>query len=120
MELKGTPTDNRLLITDDYHLSGGRDSQRLARSAAPRAGGAGRSGPAGGAAGGSRSIRLGGRGHPGRAARSPVSAAVALGIPLVLVRDPELTHALKELDALASVTVENLAQAAEAIAYIFE
>lgn len=47
-------------------------------------------------------------------------AAVALGIPLVLVRDPELTHALKELDALASVTVENLSQAAEAIAYIFE
>jgi YtoQ family protein len=47
-------------------------------------------------------------------------AAVANGIPLILVRDPELTHALKELDALAAMTVENLSQAAEAIAYIFE
>lgn len=47
-------------------------------------------------------------------------AAVALDLPLVLVRDPELTHALKELDALATVTVENLEQAADAIAYIFE
>lgn len=47
-------------------------------------------------------------------------AAVASGIPLLLVRDPKLTHALKELDALAAMTVETLAQAAEAIAYIFE
>lgn len=47
-------------------------------------------------------------------------AAVAAGTPLLLVRDAELTHALKELDALAAVTVETLAQAAEAIAYIFE
>lgn len=47
-------------------------------------------------------------------------AAVAAGIPLLLVRQPELTHALKELDALATMTVETLAQAAEAIAYIFE
>ena len=35
-------------------------------------------------------------------------AAVALGLPLVLVRHSDLTHALKELDALASVTVETL------------
>lgn len=47
-------------------------------------------------------------------------AAVAAGIPLLLVRSPDLTHALKELDAMATVTVENLGQAAEAIAYIFE
>lgn len=46
--------------------------------------------------------------------------ALALGIPLILVRDPEHTHALKELDALASLTVETLEQAAEASAYIFE
>jgi len=47
-------------------------------------------------------------------------AAIADGLPLVLVREPELLHALKELDALATVTVESLEQAAEAIAYIFE
>lgn len=47
-------------------------------------------------------------------------AAVAAGIPLLLVRDAKLTHALKELDALATMTVETLAQAAEAVAYIFE
>lgn len=47
-------------------------------------------------------------------------AAVAAGLPLVLVRDLELLHGLKELDALATVTVETLDQAAEAVAYIFE
>jgi YtoQ family protein len=47
-------------------------------------------------------------------------AAVAGGLPLVLVRAPDLTHALKELDALATVTVETLEQAADAIAYVFE
>lgn len=47
-------------------------------------------------------------------------AAVASGIPLVLVRAPDLVHALKELDALAAFTAETLEQAAEAIAYIFE
>ncbi len=47
-------------------------------------------------------------------------AAVAADIPLILVRDPELTHALKELDAMASVTVEDLDQVVEVIAYIFE
>lgn len=47
-------------------------------------------------------------------------AAVAAGVPLLLVRGPELTHALKELDATASFTVETLPQAAEAIAYIYE
>jgi YtoQ family protein len=47
-------------------------------------------------------------------------AAVANGLPLVLVRTEEHIHALKELDALAAVTVETLEQAAEVIAYIFE
>jgi YtoQ family protein len=47
-------------------------------------------------------------------------AAVASGVPLLLVRAPELTHALKELDAMATFTVETLEQAAEAIAYVFE
>ncbi len=44
--------------------------------------------------------------------------AVAAGIPLVLVRPEEHLHALKELDALADLTVETLEQAAEAVAYI--
>lgn len=47
-------------------------------------------------------------------------AAVAAGVPLLLVRPPDLVHALKEVDALSSLTVETLEQAAEAIAYIFE
>ena len=47
-------------------------------------------------------------------------AAVASGIPLLLVRDPSLLHALKEIDAMASSTVETLDQAAEVIAYIVE
>jgi YtoQ family protein len=47
-------------------------------------------------------------------------AALASGLPLILVRAPDLIHALKELDALATVTVETLDQAAEAIAYVFE
>jgi len=51
---------------------------------------------------------------------SDAGAAIADGLPLVLVRDGELVHALKELDALATLTVETLEQAAGAIAYIFE
>ena len=47
-------------------------------------------------------------------------AAVAAGLPLVLVRPDDLIHALKELDALATVTVETLDQAAESISYVFE
>ncbi len=46
--------------------------------------------------------------------------ALATGLPLILVRPEEHVHALKELDALATVTVETIEQAAEAIAYIFE
>lgn len=51
---------------------------------------------------------------------SDAGAAVAGGLPLVLVRSDEHVHALKELDALATLTVETLEQAAQAIAYIFE
>lgn len=47
-------------------------------------------------------------------------AAAAFDIPLILVRHPDHIHALKDLDAFAAVTVENLEQAADAIAYIFE
>jgi hypothetical protein len=37
-----------------------------------------------------------------------------------MVRSQEHVHALKELDALATLTVETIEQAAQAIAYIFE
>jgi YtoQ family protein len=47
-------------------------------------------------------------------------AALAAGVPLLLVRDRELTHALKEIEAMAAFTVETLSQAADAIAYVFE
>jgi len=51
---------------------------------------------------------------------SDAGAAVANGLPLILVRPEELVHALKEMDALATLTVFTLEQAAQAIAYIFE
>ena len=47
-------------------------------------------------------------------------AAAAMDLPVILVRDPEHLHALKDLDAFATVTVETLEQAAEVVAYIFE
>ncbi len=46
--------------------------------------------------------------------------AVASDLPLVLIRSEEHVHALKELDALATLTVETIEQAAEALAYVFE
>lgn len=51
---------------------------------------------------------------------SDAGAAVAAGIPLVLVRPEDFVHALKELDAQADLTVETLEQAADAVAYIGE
>ena len=51
---------------------------------------------------------------------SDAGAAVASGLPLILVRSEEHVHALKEMDALATLTVETLEQAAQAVAYIFE
>jgi YtoQ family protein len=47
-------------------------------------------------------------------------AAAAMDIPLILVRDPQHLHALKDLDAFAAVTVETLEQAAQVIGYLFE
>ncbi|MEN8374405.1 MAG: YtoQ family protein [Gemmatimonadota bacterium] len=46
--------------------------------------------------------------------------ALAAGLPVLLVRAQEHVHALKELDALVSLAVETLEEAAEAIAYILE
>lgn len=46
--------------------------------------------------------------------------ALAAGLPLVLIRSEDLIHALKELDALATLTVETLDQAADTVAYVFE
>ncbi|MGB1657824.1 MAG: YtoQ family protein [Longimicrobiales bacterium] len=51
---------------------------------------------------------------------SDAGAAVANGLPLILVRGDEHVHALKEMDALATLTVNTLEQAAQAVAYIFE
>ena len=51
---------------------------------------------------------------------SDAGFALASGLPLVVVRAEEHIHALKELDALATLTVETVEQAAQAIAYIFE
>jgi YtoQ family protein len=47
-------------------------------------------------------------------------AAAAMDLPVILVRDAQHTHALKDLDAFADITVETLEQAARVIAYIFE
>jgi YtoQ family protein len=47
-------------------------------------------------------------------------AAAAMDIPVILVRDAQHTHALKDLDAFAAVTVETLDQAARVIAYLLE
>ena len=51
---------------------------------------------------------------------SDAGAALSLDLPVILVRGEEHIHALKELDAQATVTVETLDQAAQAIAYLFE
>ncbi len=51
---------------------------------------------------------------------SDAGAALAGGVPLLLVRPTEFVHALKELDALADLTVETLEQAADAVAYVVE
>ncbi|MBB6448112.1 YtoQ family protein [Geomicrobium halophilum] len=49
-----------------------------------------------------------------------VGAATALNKPLILVRPESLHHPAKEMANQAQVVVENLDQAMEAIAYIFQ
>ena len=44
--------------------------------------------------------------------------ALAMDKPLIIVRDPSLHHALKELSQRAQATVDTAEQALEAIAYI--
>lgn len=46
------------------------------------------------------------------------TTGIALGKPVIVVRDPKLHHALKELSQRAQLTVETPAQAVEALAYI--
>jgi YtoQ family protein len=48
------------------------------------------------------------------------SAAVAFGKPLILIRNEEHHHALKELSHKAHATVETVDQAVKALHYIFE
>lgn len=48
------------------------------------------------------------------------SAAVAFGKPLILVRQKEHHHALKELSRKAHATVESVDQVIQALQYIFE
>ncbi|MEQ6378424.1 YtoQ family protein [Bacillaceae bacterium S4-13-58] len=48
------------------------------------------------------------------------STAIALQKPLILIRPESLVHPLKELSNKASVTVETVDQALDALAYIFE
>lgn len=44
--------------------------------------------------------------------------ATGLGIPIVVMHDPELTHALKEVDATALAVTENPLQVIEILKYI--
>ena len=46
------------------------------------------------------------------------SAAIGADKPLIVIRDPGLHHALKELSQRAQLTVDTPAQAAQALAYI--
>lgn len=46
------------------------------------------------------------------------SLAIAAGVPVIVVRDVSLHHALKELSQRAQITVETPIQAIEALAYI--
>lgn len=48
------------------------------------------------------------------------STALASGKPLILVRHPDLHHALKELAQKANVVVEDINQALDALEYVFQ
>ena len=47
------------------------------------------------------------------------ATAISSGKPLVIVRDPSLHHALKELSQKAQLVVDTPVQAVEALAYLF-
>ena len=44
--------------------------------------------------------------------------AAALGKPLIIAHDPELTHTLKEVDAAALAVAENIEQVVEILKYV--
>ncbi|MDO9138723.1 MAG: YtoQ family protein [Methylobacter sp.] len=44
--------------------------------------------------------------------------AIGLGIPLIVMHEPELTHALKEVDAAALAVTQTTLQVVEILAYI--
>jgi YtoQ family protein len=46
------------------------------------------------------------------------ATGIAIGKPVILIRDPNLHHALKELSQRAQLVVETPAQAVQALAYI--
>lgn len=46
--------------------------------------------------------------------------AIQMGKPVILIRDKQHIHALKEMSNRAQVTVETMEQAIEVLAYIFE
>src|SRR5699024_12495126 len=48
------------------------------------------------------------------------SAATTLGKPTIIIRSEKLIHPLKELTTKANVTVENVDQAIDVLAYMFE
>lgn len=48
------------------------------------------------------------------------STAITLGKPTIIIRSEKLIHPLKELSNKANVTVENVDQAIEVLAYMFE
>ena len=45
--------------------------------------------------------------------------AIALGKPLIVVRDPSLHHALKEVSQRAQMTVDRPEQVLDALEYVF-
>ena len=46
--------------------------------------------------------------------------AAALGIPIVTLHDPDITHALKEIDRAAMATAESPQQVVEVLRYVIE
>lgn len=48
------------------------------------------------------------------------TTAINLGKPIIIIRPKSLIHSLKELSNKANVTVENIEQAAQILAYIYQ